>query len=194
MRNAIVLAFTFVCLIGAFNSASADIVKTGSNIFMVHGCATDRAAKRIDKFIKKDPTFFFDNKNHTASLTITEPTQDGTGVVERKWSSGDKKVKVTWIDINKADFILPLDEDTHTQTHILVDASPFASPTVQTPSIKSELNEMTRAKPRINVQIINDYLPGSTEPGTKQKFTTDLPGFESSSRCYETWNGTAVWL
>lgn len=196
MRNAIVLAV--VSMMAASTFASADTVKTGSNIFMVHGCATDRAAKRLDKFIKKDPTFFFDDKNQTATLTVTEPTKDGTGVVEHKWASGDKKVKVTWIDINKAEFILPIDEESHTETHILVDAGPFATPTIQIPSIKSELSEATKAKPRISVQIINVYLPGSTEPGTKQKFSTNIPSFaaagvESSSRCNEGWYGTAEW-
>lgn len=181
MNKLILIAVVFLSSV-----ASAESVKTGTSSSIVHGCANDRAAKRLEKFINKDPKFTFDNEAHTATLTIVEKLANG-GIHEMVWpSSENSKVKVVWIDTDKADFFLPPDEDNHMQTHIMVDAGPFVTPTTQHSSNKRKFatDRATMAKPQIRVDIIIDYTPEDTASGK----------FAHISRCSESWNGTAVWL
>lgn len=129
-------------LVAGLSVASADTWKLGQQKWEIHGCATDRAAKFLDDFVKRDPAFVMNGKR--ATLVESRPWQDG--VKETSWPA------TIVLENGLAEWAMPRNADTHQQVRIKVDVTPF--------------RWTSDGKPMIHVELVVDYDPKNT--GTHQ--------------------------
>lgn len=124
-----------IVLLGSISSA--DTWKLGAMVYTHHGCASPKAARALNDFIAKDPTFAM--KPDAAVLSISTPTKDGKGVHEKSWNAS------TVAGDGIAEWAMP-ENDERQQIRILVNSTVF-------------MWSSDGKQPRMKVSLVLDYDP-----------------------------------